>query len=505
VHPTLQSQLGAIAKEYALPSTTGMVLYLVSSNNPPSSSHSNESETDSDLNSLEEPGPRLSEDIWKHLWARVVRAEQDDTSMVPSQSSSPRMFALNMGIASRSSPYLPHDKLAHPLSSSPSPDLSRLTDIRHPVPIAYPPTPVSSTPSFESSIPQRTKSAPTSSPSVSHSESDTPETSPLSPSDSKGALEAEGLDLPGLRYPSFIPILAKVEFDIDRRKAGWYETWLASRRTNHAKRADSRGPLDLKLVDKKKSDESRSLFSKERGPDADDSGYEQLSDGNDASVSSADEDDGDFEEASIQEASLVTRGDPLADVFGTDAETWSEVHDGSRPHKRPANGNIVELALRGSDLAAMPENGFDTDDDGSNDEDEVQDIMDRVSQSRSSGNPNSIPRASGMFKKGAPPPLQLHVLTQSPPSDDSDIESSVQSHASDDTKLPYLKKDSKKSGSRSGDLSPGGMNSHDPSLISPRSPMIKREGVFFNELDLGLRLDQDVSCFLVLFCNCGDR
>jgi hypothetical protein len=61
-----------------------------------------------------------------------------------------------------------------------------------------------------------------------------------------------------LDSPSIIPILTRVEFDIDRRKAGWYEPWLRSRRMNQLKRSEcGRGksssdekaaPIQLKLA-----------------------------------------------------------------------------------------------------------------------------------------------------------------------------------------------------------------------------------------------------------------
>ncbi|KAK7026179.1 hypothetical protein R3P38DRAFT_1024447 [Favolaschia claudopus] len=88
VHPTLQSQLGAIAKEYALPSTAGLILYLVSqprssssssTRSPPPSERSFPDPDDPDDPS-EEPGPRLSEEIWRHLWTRVVKSEMESLS-----------------------------------------------------------------------------------------------------------------------------------------------------------------------------------------------------------------------------------------------------------------------------------------------------------------------------------------------------------------------------------------------------------------------------------------
>ena len=172
-HATFQSQLWAIAKEYALPSTTGILLFLVDDSGQ---------------------GPRLSEDIWKHLWSRVSKEEN---------------------LTSRSSP-----QLIRPLISS-----------------AYPSP---STPSSGSRF-------------TAVSEPETPATSPED--------RANSLDLPGLASPSIIPVLAKVEFDIDTKKAGWFEPWLRSRLRKRAesrstsRSSESSGPplLQLQLVDKSRN------------------------------------------------------------------------------------------------------------------------------------------------------------------------------------------------------------------------------------------------------------
>src|SRR5258706_4450042 len=64
VHPTLQSQLGAIACEYTLPSTGGMILYLFANG----------------------PGPRITDEAWKRLWVRTVHADRESTSRHGCQS-----------------------------------------------------------------------------------------------------------------------------------------------------------------------------------------------------------------------------------------------------------------------------------------------------------------------------------------------------------------------------------------------------------------------------------
>ena len=200
VYPNFQSQLAAIAKEYALPSTAGIILYLVSSNASPS-----------DDEQLTEPGPRLSEDVWKHIWARVMSVEQ--------QPQFPQLYRLGSTAAEDGGP-LPHRR---PLLS---------TGITKPL----------SSPSSTSS----SSDLPLNTTSSSVTDPDTPNTS--SPSVDETATKADVFILPGLGSSSLIPVLAKVEFDIDRRKAQWYEPWLKSRRLNQAKRtqaADDRPPLAL--------------------------------------------------------------------------------------------------------------------------------------------------------------------------------------------------------------------------------------------------------------------
>ncbi|KAJ6520316.1 hypothetical protein C8R45DRAFT_1066705 [Mycena sanguinolenta] len=223
VHATFQSQLGAIAKEYALPSTAGLILYLVSNSKktPPLSEKSFGEEDD-----LDEPGPRLSEDIWRHLWTRVVKTEIREEPV----SLAPPLLGLS-ALANRSTPYLNlNNQQAH---AFPLPLLTTNTGMQ---PLL---TPSPTTPSSTSEPPARfhTKSAPPS--SSSRSGAETPDTSQAASS------RADSLDLPGLNSDAIIPILAKVEFDIDRRKAAWYEPWLRSRRLNHAKRKNSFTPSPI--------------------------------------------------------------------------------------------------------------------------------------------------------------------------------------------------------------------------------------------------------------------
>jgi hypothetical protein len=205
--PTLQSQLWAIAKEYALPSTAGIILYLVSS----APSHNPETT----LTVPDEPGPRLSEDVWKHLWTRVTKFENESYSRMTTPSPA---AGLAFGYLGPPSPLFPQEFTS-------SNTLRPLVSPGRVTPHFFPP-PLTPTGSIASSNPP-TQATPSES---SQSEVHTPDTS--LPSDSRAAT----LDLPGLTSPSVIPVLAKVEFDIDKRKAAWYGPWIRSRKLNHQKR-----------------------------------------------------------------------------------------------------------------------------------------------------------------------------------------------------------------------------------------------------------------------------
>ena len=234
LHATLQSQMVAIAKEYALPSTAGMILYLSSASSAqpspaPSATDINEAEA-------EEPGPRLSEAIWKHIWMRVLKAEREEALAI-ARSPTPN-FSMGMNLGLKNSPYLSQD-IHGPLRPMFSPSLRGPTPQQSQSSV-YPMTPTPSTPSSTSDLRSHSKSAAPSFSSRSQSE-DTAETSTGSHSDDlETDPHAEGLHLPGLTSSSIIPILAKVEFDIDKRKAGWYGPWLRSRRMNQLKRSESR-------------------------------------------------------------------------------------------------------------------------------------------------------------------------------------------------------------------------------------------------------------------------
>lgn len=359
---TLQAQLVVIAREYALPSTMGIVLYLVTaSQSKQNSPMPFPSPTLGDTGGRE-PGPRLSEEIWKHIWRRVLRAEREEVITL-SRSATPNPFGLGLAMEPNGpSQYL--RPLVTPMRTE-QPSL-----------LAYPITPSTSTASSVSDTRSHDKSAGASSP---RSEPNTPDTSHSSDH------ARPDIELPGLNSPSVIPILAMVEFDIDKRKATWYEPWVRSRRMKRAEsrsghRSNSRSrtldsssstdgkraPFDLKLVRRlQKPPFLRSQDDSDEGEQLNYGEYAPLSESPDADAA----------------ARMISMGpDPLGDVFSTDAETWTEIHAESDGMRRKVNNpNVVELALDATSLTALPERRQEEGGEA-NDVDEVRDVMRRMSR-----------------------------------------------------------------------------------------------------------------------------
>ncbi|KAH8099736.1 hypothetical protein BXZ70DRAFT_214929 [Cristinia sonorae] len=480
VYPTLQAQLGAIAREYALPSTLGMVLYLVTNPDPPSA--------------VDEPGPRISEDIWKHIWMRVLRAEKEELT-----SPGPRPLGLGFSLAGQSSPALLQDITAngHSLKSI---TLPTRADTQQSM------TPSPSTPSNSGYSSQSELEPPESASSVAAS----------------GDIGASAIRLPGLNSPSLIPILAKVEFDIDRRRAGWYEPWVRSRKVQHAKRAESRAgarsrsrmgsaseagegpetqsqagtraaPIDLELLRRINADGSsvpRFLVTRDGTADdgsagedeeeEEDAGYQQLED-----ASPVGED----------EESERISGDPLADVFGTDHETWAEVHaetQAQRSSMRNSNPHVVDLALDAAALNSLPDDlEEDEDEIMSDDEGEVTQLLNAMNRPSLSLDipttmtPSNDPETAATLRKHVPPPLTL-VPTDGlhPPS----ISPHLDSANSQSEHLAYLKTPSEAEHPSALDEPPIEIEVEVDDLFkTTRSPQDeKREGGIFDALNLGL-------------------
>ncbi len=410
--PTLQGQLWAIAKEYALPSTAGMILYLVSSAPSPNPGTS--------LTTPDEPGPRLSEDIWKHLWTRVAKFETESFSHAITPNAA---AGLGFGYPGPPSPLFPQPLLPSPNTLRPLLSPNRIAPHSFPPPLTPTTSTASSNPSTQATFSE-----------TSQSEVDSPDSS--IPSDSR----ATTLDLPGLTSPSVIPILAKVEFDIDKRRAAWYGPWIRSRKLNHQKRENcvrtasdsgtspvtegaSQGdgdgvkaaPLPLKLVDRQAIPRFLLLVGDERD-NGHGSGYPPLSE------------------------SPPTLEDPDPVRVGIDlsrpAKTESDSANDNDEKKVEASSERPRLAL---DIPSSP-----------------------PSSTALPPVPTAGMGAANTYKKAAPPPLTLmpYSLDVSGSGEPSPLPSSSS------TGLAYL---------RDGGSTP--------------SDGDKRTGTVFDELDLGLEFE----------------
>ncbi|KAI6153985.1 hypothetical protein BKA82DRAFT_4096161 [Pisolithus tinctorius] len=455
---TLQAQLIVIAREYALPSTLGIVLYLVCSS---------PQDRQNGAADIGEPGPRLSEDMWRHIWTRVLRAERDEASAF---SRSPTPNPLGLGLTVETNVQV---QALRPLVTP------TRTETPLPLSTANLLTPSPTSASSASDLRAQTKSAP---PSTSHTDPDTPDTSHSSNQD------LPGIDLPGLKSPSIIPILAKVEFDIDRRRAGWYEPWLRSRRIAHAKRTESRSsnrtgsqsrngeatspaddrraPFDLKLVGRMQKPGFLRTADESDEDRVDDGGYAPLS---------GSPDGGDDEHLVDQTACMTSARDPLIDVFGTDAETWAGIRSNSQGTRKEVGPNVVELALDASSLAPLPSLADEREtEDEPNDATEVREIMHNVSTL-----PLPSPPTSGSKR---PPPLVFSPnVSKGVVPDNHDLPS----HATCSTASPIAEDSDFRN-------KEGFSLEMEQEYLRSRSPAEdKRVGALFEGLDLGLDLDDE--------------
>jgi hypothetical protein len=506
LHQSLQGQLVAIAKEYALPSTIGLILYLVSSTPGPNTINPTPNR-DATLQEWEneEPGPRISEAIWRHIWVRLLKVGGEDSIPFASRAGTPDVGY----IASRSSPSL----LDSALSSSLKPlvSTSRLDMLTTP---GYsitpsPTTPVSSVFDFSNRPQSRPRHAAARS-----------LTTPIdrelssSPALTEPCPNPDAIDLPGLHSNSFIPVLAKMEFVIDQTKATWYEPWLRTRRLNHAKRAESRArgasfnngeaseddrkaPINLRLVDKARAEADVPDFLRKNED------YLQLEDEDDASGKTREEGysqlDGDEDEDELDDEITAQfppvpgAKDPLAGIFGTDADTWAEIHADNRPVRKP-NLDVVGLALDGVTLSEVPE---EDDTPQPNDEEEVKDLWEDQSRPRLSVSiPNSPPSPAldPSNRKTAPPPLNLSAATtNSALGLPAVLTSPLPSSGDESASLAYLKGGTPSDGvfitSQGEELT---LEVTEAEEEPDRGPLQdKRDGAFFEDIDLGLSLDVD--------------
>jgi hypothetical protein len=528
VYATLGAQLHAIAKEYALPSSAGLLLYLVSS--------ATAARGPDQPNADEEPGPCLSEHVWRHIWSRVVRAERQDAQGGPSRAATP-MLGFNLASSPLSAvgqePPWQRSPVTRVLSPKP-----RFPEAVAPAP-AYPITPSPSSTSSESYRRPSLESQTSASLSLSLPDR------PFSDVDSDAVVIEDAPDLPGLRSTALVPVLAKVELVIDPRKAPWFDHWLRSRRQQHARRAESRmgsrpstaNPaddddsdtpamplLDLELVNRKTLDPFKALMASAATDDEEeDDALAQPEDG----YAPLDEDGADEDEA--EDAAPTTRGpsmvpgDPLADVFGTDEETWAEIRAQSRPSSQQLPPGVVPLVLDAASLSTLPsldeaglESTLSTEDEADLNLSEVEDLWNAHSRPRFSGaaaeeheaarKRASSTSTSATVKKSAPPPLILPPLPSVTVVAETEFSPSMTLSAVSSSTLPYLSGGPGPSPlAQQFELaspadSPADVTSAED-LANVTSPTEKRGGGFYEDLDFDPQ-DDPVSIVLAIHSIC---
>ncbi|KAJ3988993.1 hypothetical protein F5890DRAFT_1488290 [Lentinula detonsa] len=401
VHPTFQAQLWAIAKEYALPSITGIVLYIVS----PSQSAQDQT-TPTGAEDGDEPGPRLSEEIWRHLWTRVWKAEREELPPMlaslglPGPVTSPPFLAIDSG-----TPVSPLRPFLTAAGTNSDTALNQMGSYSSP-----------STPSSASTLAFLRSRSPTS----EVPDNDTPPTSHSNSLDStdvdSNLFRANSLPLPGLSSPSLMPILAKVEFDIDRRNAAWYEPWAKRRRVKKKKKkakSDTTGndlPKRLKLTGKARTGSPGSAFSwKDQGASG------QLVD---------DEEDEEDDEDDIGDEDETAR---VLSTSGSDLKV---------PHSR--RRNVHDLTFDDDDDSESEDGGIEQSE-LTRGAEEISEIMAQMGQKPS--------RSNSLSKKRIPPPLVLHPaggaaskeLKVPSPLNSATFTPPGSSSSSGSTSLPYLK------------------------------------------------------------------
>ncbi|KAH7334326.1 hypothetical protein B0J17DRAFT_672923 [Rhizoctonia solani] len=216
LHASLPGQLSAIAKEYGLPSTSGMCVYLLSADyEPPEEDDDDIPPQRGDERAL---GPRIGEEPWKMLWASLLKADRDEMmrSYNPNEAGS-AMGSPASGLAVLGGEDSPPPTAGHTLSHkssvssfSPRP-LKTVAAINNKD--TFKSIPLGATSPLVATSPSGTASTVLSrNPSLATTQSRTSSPTTTLSSSKVGVMPA-------------LPIVGKIEFDIDMRRAPWYETF----------------------------------------------------------------------------------------------------------------------------------------------------------------------------------------------------------------------------------------------------------------------------------------
>ncbi|CAE7228075.1 unnamed protein product [Rhizoctonia solani] len=209
LHASLPGQLSAIAKEYGLPSTSGMCVYLLSADyEPPEEDDEDIPPQRGDERAL---GPRIGEEPWKMLWAALLKADRDEMmrSFNPNEAASvtgsPASGLAPLGDESpppTDGPMLSHKSSVSSFSPRPLKTVAALKDKD----------------SFKSIPLGATSPSGTVSTVLSRNPS-------LATTQSRTSSPTTTLSSSKVNIMPALPIVGKIEFDIDMRRAPWYETF----------------------------------------------------------------------------------------------------------------------------------------------------------------------------------------------------------------------------------------------------------------------------------------
>ncbi|KAG9093015.1 hypothetical protein FRC06_011708 [Ceratobasidium sp. 370] len=215
LHATLSGQLSAVAKEYGLPGTNGMFVYLLSADFEPTETEDDDEYAVQAQRDDRSMGPRIGEEAWKMLWAALLRADREEFMRPYNPNDGGDGGAMGSpasGVAALMGEDSPLQKTISPKSSQSS----------------FAPKPLRTVAAMNSREGFKPASTPTqgqtqtplsvSSPSslATHSRSNT-----SSPTTLSTTTATTVSIMPAL------PIVGKIEFDIDMRRAPWYAAFCA--------------------------------------------------------------------------------------------------------------------------------------------------------------------------------------------------------------------------------------------------------------------------------------
>lgn len=352
-------------------------------------------------------GPRISDEVWKLLWYRALQAERQEQLGVATTSRAPSSLAFRS--ASLPGNLTPSSSSPFPFDREFSSSLSSLSTTPTPTPVHN---------SHPSDTPSDTDTSTSTTTSTTSNPSPSTANTGFTSLDNESTHTRTHPDLlaiaSDLTPNPFLPILAKVEFDIDVRKAKWYDGWLKARKDRAKWKASTANanantnfnlntnvnassierlvPLPLELPDLAKS---RSRFDSLTSTSDDDRekekvhdaalkriGYALLHDGDNdgdgdgnhdpnsansvGKTATQDSDaiahahaDEDEIDATVKIRIPLLEGgprsggdgdrdiDPLADVFGTDADTWDAMKHEAPLTRRNQKPRDLALVIEG--------------------------------------------------------------------------------------------------------------------------------------------------------------